>query len=253
MWARMDTPPITGPAVSKSEMPERALGRIENQKGNQMQNVTIALKGLMPLLMHADNIEWADQMDEWKNNPDNKSKSKAGDDRTPVWRWMGALNHDGNVITIPSENIMACIMQGAAQVLTGQGKKTFKAQSQSGLLCTDFHWPLVLNGQSAVAMSDVEALRTKKTFSEQVEGVRALGFDLFIKRVKIGMAKHIRVRPRFDQWAAKGQITIMDEAITPKILQTILDIAGKYKGLGDWRPGGKTPGPWGMFEAKVSE
>ena len=104
----------------------------------------------MPLLMHADNIEWADRMDEWKNDPGNKGKSKPGDDRTPPFRWIGCLNYDDpktGVVTIPSVYIMRCIMGGAAEVPTGKGQKTFKSQSQSGILSTQFQWPLLIRGK----------------------------------------------------------------------------------------------------------
>lgn len=219
-----------------------------------MQNVKVTIKGLTPLLMHADNIEWSDAMDEWRKQPENKALSKAGDDRTPPWRWIGSLNTDGKIITIPSEYIMGCMMAGGAQVPTGSGKKTFKAQSQSGLLCPEFHWPLHVNGSgSTIPIEDVNALREKKLFSQHAEGVKGLGFSLFVKRAKVGQAKHVRVRPRFDQWSTEGRVAIIDDAITPKILQQILDIAGRYKGLGDWRPGGRTPGQFGMFEATVIE
>lgn len=219
-----------------------------------MQNVHVKIKGLTPLLMHADNIEWADAMDEWRKDPENKAKSKAGDDRTPAFRWIGCLNTDGAIVTIPSEYIMRCLMEGGAQVPTGQGKKTFKAQSQSGLLCPEFHWPLQLNGSAAtISMEAINELKSKTHFVEHSEGARRLGFSLFVKRVRVGQNKHIRVRPRFDEWATEGRIAIMDDAITPKILQTILDLAGRYKGLGNWRPGSPTPGQFGMFEAKVTE
>lgn len=219
-----------------------------------MQNVHVKIKGLTPLLMHADNIEWADAMSEWMLEPGNKTLTKAGDDRTPAWRWLGSLTHDGKIVTIPSEYIMSCVMAGAAQVPTGRGKSTFKSQSQSGLLCPDFHWPLRLNESNAtVSMVEIEKFKAKKKFSEHAEGVKELGFSLFVKRAKVGQAKHVRVRPRFEQWSTEGRIAILDEAITPKILGQILEIAGRYKGLGDWRPGGKTPGQFGMFEATVSE
>ena len=78
-----------------------------------------------------------------------------------------------------------------------------------------------------------------------------MGFSLFVKRAKIGNAKHIRVRPRFENWSCTGDITILDSQISKEILQSILDICGQYKGLGDWRPGAKTPGPFGMFKATV--
>lgn len=219
-----------------------------------MLNVKVVIKGLTPLLMHADNIEWADMMEEWRKDPSNKAMSKAGDDRTPPFRWIGSLNTDGQIVTIPSEYIMRCLMEGGAQVPTGKGKKTFKAQSQSGLLCPEFHWPLHINGSGAtINMSDINDLKTKAHFVEHVEGARKLGFSLFIKRVRVGQSKHIRVRPRFEQWSTEGRIVIMDEAITVKILRQILELAGRYKGLGNWRPGSPTPGQFGMFEATVEE
>lgn len=220
-----------------------------------MLNVHVKITGLTPLLMHADNIEWSDAMEEWRKDPANKAMSKAGDDRTPAWRWIGSLNTDGKIVTIPSEYIMGCVMAGGAQVPTGAGKKTFKAQSQSGLLCPEFHWPLYVNGsQSTVTMTQINDLKNGKLkFSEHSEKARELGFSLFVKRAKVGQSKHVRVRPRFDQWSTEGRIAIIDEAITVKVLQQILDIAGRYKGLGDWRPGGKTPGQFGMFEAFVTQ
>ena len=136
------------------------------------RRVTVQLNGLTPLLMHADNIDWADEMERWKNDPKNKALSKAGDDRTPVWRWMGCLNYDdpqNGVITIPSEYIMRAVMGGAADVPTGRGKKTFKAQSQSGMMCSEFHWPLLVNGKP-IRMADIQALRSFPTFREQAEG-----------------------------------------------------------------------------------
>ena len=71
------------------------------------------------------------------------------------------------------------------------------------------------------------------------------------KRVKIGMSKHIRVRPVFQSWSITGDLAVWDDQITKEILQNIIERAGQYKGLGDWRPGGKTPGPYGTFEARL--
>lgn len=223
----------------------------------ELDKVKITIMGMTPLLMHHDSIEWADIMEEWKNDPDNKAKSKAGDDRTPPWRWIGCLYFDDpktGVVTIPSDNIMKSIMGGAAGVPTGKGTKTFKEQSQSGLLCSEFHWPLTVRGNT-ISMKDINTLLTeqgkKKTFKENQEVAEALGFSLFCKRAKIGQSKHIRVRPRFDDWSTTVEILITDEAITRKVLTQMLDIAGKRKGLGDWRPGAPTPGAFGMYKATI--
>jgi len=208
----------------------------------------------MPLLMHADNIEWADQMEEWKNNPANKAKSKAGDDRTPPWRWIGCLNFDEpntGVVTIPSEYIMSCIRRAAAEVPTGQGKKTFKERSQSGIIAPDFHW-CFQNDAKPIPMREIQKMRALTTFKEHAEAAEDLGFTLFVKRAKIGTSKHIRVRPRFDQWSASGELIIIDDGINNRVLGDIFKIAGSLKGLGDWRPSApQSPGPFGTFEAKI--
>jgi hypothetical protein len=219
----------------------------------ELEKVKITIMGMTPLLMHADSIEWADIMIEWQKDPDNKAKSKAGDDRTPPWRWIGCLNWDDpktGVVTIPSEYIMRSIMGGAAGVPTGKGTKTFKEQSQSGLLCSEFHWPLVVR-EKTINMQDINACLKMKTFKENQEAALALGFSLFCKRAKVGQSKHIRVRPRFDDWMTTVEILITDEAITKKVLAQILEISGKRKGLGDWRPGAPTPGAFGMFKATI--
>ena len=218
-----------------------------------MDTAKVTITGTMPLLMHADSIEWADQMEEWKNDPDNKGKSKAGDDRTPAYRWIGYLNFDDpqtGVVTIPSEYIMRSIMGGAALVPTGKGKGTYKALSQSGLLCSDFHWPLLVKGKP-IGMARIQEIGKLPTYKAQAEAVRDLGFSLFAKRARVGTSKHIRVRPRFDNWAAQGEILITDDAIDKRTLQKILDLAGRLKGMGDWRPGSPTPGPFGMYTASV--
>ena len=112
-----------------------------------MKTYSVTITGRTPLLMHRDNIEWADFMDAWKNNPDNKAKSKAGDDRTPAFRWLGCLYHDtAGLLSIPQENVMRAIMEGGAMVLVPGGKsgKTFKAQTQSGMMSVAPFWPLTI-------------------------------------------------------------------------------------------------------------
>lgn len=219
-----------------------------------MRTVKIELTKKMPLLMHADNIEWADRMEAWKNDPANRAESKAGEDRTPPWRWIGSLNYDDPTtgeVTIPSEYIMRCIMDGAAQVPTGKGRGTFKSQSQSGMISQDFHWRFRNNGKP-VKMADINKLLKEKSFKAHTEVVEDLGFSLFVKRVKIGNNKHIRVRPRFDNWSVSGELIVIEDQFTDLVLEQILDISGRLKGLGDWRPSApKSPGPFGTFSAKI--
>jgi hypothetical protein len=220
-----------------------------------MQTYQITLTGTQPLLMHADDIDWADQMEAWKVDKDNKKKSKAGDDRSPAHRWIGSLyrNEAGEVV-IPTENTMRALMEGGAMVLVpgGRGGKTFKAQTQSGIMPREIGWPLLINGKP-IPVAPIQRLLKEADFSVHREAVKELGFSLFLKRARIGQSKHIRVRPRFENWSATGELVVIDEQITQEILADILEVAGKYKGLGDWRPSSKTPGTFGMFSAQLRQ
>lgn len=211
----------------------------------------ITLTGSAPLLMHMDNIPWADEMELWKNEAaKNKGTSKAGDDRTPAWRWIGCVYHDAGVIAIPADNLSRCIMEAAANFIVAKNK-TFKEQTQSGMMFTEFGWPLLVDGKT-VAMDAITKMRKSNDFHEQEEAVKKLGFSLYIKRAKVGTSKHIRVRPRFPRWSCQGTVQVWDPMITEKLLQDMFTFAGERKGLCDWRPGGKTPGPFGRFTASVT-
>ena len=220
-----------------------------------MRTYEVKLTGKTPLLMHHDNIEWADFMDEWKSNPDNKAGSKAGDDRSPAWRWLGCAYHDGKNLAMPQANIMRCLMEGGAMVPVPGGKmgKTFKSQTQSGMMCVEPLWPLFIDGKP-IAWKSVEALKDEKKFANHKQAARELGFELLVKRAKVGASKHVRVRPQFAAgWQIAGTLTVWDEQIDLKALRRIVEFSGQYKGLGDWRPGGRTPGPYGTFEGVVEE
>lgn len=209
--------------------------------------LSFELKGIMPLLMHADDIAAADKLMAWRKDPANKNVSVAGDDRSPAWTWYTYCYSDGTNIAYPQENIMVALRQAGAQLILKK-QKTFKEISQSGLLIMSEFCEFYANGKQ-VPITALRAIE-KKPFAEQADAVQKLGFKLFVKRAKIGTSKHVRVRPRFDNWSIKGRIQILANEITPEILTQLFNLAGRV-GLGDWRPGCKTPGPFGMFTATV--
>lgn len=221
-----------------------------------MQTYKVTITGTQPLLMHADDIEWADQMERWRADKDNKKTSKAGDDRSPAFRWIGSLyRNEAGIVIMPTENIMRALMEGGAMVPVpgAKGNKTFKAQSQSGIMPRDIGWPVSAGSGPVKAGPVIEHLMTEKDFDVHKEAVKPLGFSLFLKRAKIGQSKHIRVRPRFENWSVTGELVVTDEQITAEVLADILEMAGKYKGLGDWRPSSKTPGTFGTFTAAIEQ
>jgi hypothetical protein len=209
----------------------------------------VEITGTMPLLMHADNLEMMEEVKLWQKDPKNSDASVAGDDRTPPWLWMSYLYHDndGNV-SIPQDVFMACLRDGATQKII-KGKKTYKSLSQSGILVLSEHLEFFCRDKK---LSFLEILKWKeKSFTEQADLVRDAGFRLFVKRCVVNRKRHIRVRPRFDEWSARGVIEVSADDITKPVLSEILGLSGERAGIGDWRPGCAKPGPFGQFTAEV--
>jgi hypothetical protein len=213
--------------------------------------VNFELTGEMPLLMHWDNIEGGDLLKEWRQDPKNKNQSVPGDDRSPAWTWHTYLYTDGEFVTIPQDNLMSALMAGGAQVILKR-QKTYKELSQSGILIASEHLHLEYGEGKQLTMAQVAAIK-ELSFSKQAEACQELGFRLFCKRAKIGNSKHVRVRPRFEQWRVTGQLQVISDDLQFDKLELIFNYAGRA-GLCDWRPSSpKRPGPYGMFTAKLKQ
>lgn len=218
----------------------------------KMTRYAVTLTGETDLLMHAHNLSWIGRMEKWRKDPANKPYSVAGDDRTPGYRWIGCLSHDGNAVAMPSDNLMTALREGGSKCLTGNGKQTYKALTQSGLLIDQAAWPLTLKDGRQVAIADVLKLDGEMDYAANEDAVRGLGFELFAKAAAVNSTKHVRVRPRFEAgWSVSGTLTALDQRMTKEVLGTILEMAGFYSGLGDWRPSSpRKPGPFGRFQVK---
>jgi hypothetical protein len=220
-----------------------------------MQQYKIELTGLTPLLMHRDNLMFNEKIMEWRMMPENKKKSKAGDDRCPAWGWIGYLYHDGQQVGMDHDNIMTMLREGGTKVSTGHGKETYKKNTQAGIVLDQQQFSLTINNGRAVSMQDIEPLMESGDFAHQIKTVERLGFDLLVKRAVVGRSKHIRVRPRFHNWKLTGSLTVMDQelsGIDESILNLILKQAGSLCGIGDWRPSSPSAGRFGMFVPTVT-
>lgn len=211
----------------------------------------VTLTGESPLLLHRDNIQWGKAMKKWSLDPNNKKESQAGDDRSPAHRWIGCLYVNSGVLVIDSDNLMTVLREGGSKCPGGRGNKTFKRETQSGIVINEIGWPILVGGK-AVPFAPIKALQDERSFDRHCDVVAGLGFSLFVKRARIRHNKHVRVRPRFDQWSVSGTLTVLDDSITDEVLSRILSHAGAFAGVGDWRPSSpKSPGPFGRFSASV--
>lgn len=222
-----------------------------------MYDRSFELVGVTKLLMHADNVVEADRLDKWRKDPKNRSVSKAGDDRSPAWTWKTYLYHDTENVAIPTQNFMTCLRQAATKKIMRR-QTTYKEASQASIFPTSEYLTFYVGVESQkgveyrqIPLAKINAIDDDAPYDEHLHAARALGFDLMAKRACIVRAKHVRVRPAFARWKVCGSVTVTDEAtITPGVLEELLALAGNV-GLGDWRPGCKTPGNYGMFEARL--
>jgi len=198
--------------------------------------------------MHHDSVEHSGLVKAWQKDPANKNAGTAGDDRAPAWTWQGYTYHDGANVCMAADNVMACLRQAGAQVRI-KGNSTFKQLTQSGMFITTEFCQFLSDGKS-VSVKSLNAMKNL-SFEKQADKCRELGFRLFVKRARVGTSKHVRVRPRFDKWSLTGNLQIEAKELTPEALELIFKLAGKV-GLGDWRPGCRTPGPFGMFTSKLT-
>lgn len=217
-----------------------------------MERYQVTLTGATPLLMHRDNIKWGERCNKWQKDPANKKSSVAGDDRSPAWTWIGYLYEENRKrVVIDSDNLMSMLRDGGTKTPAPRGKGSMKAATQSGILVNEIGWPLLINGKE-IPFEPILSLADELDFEKHEEAAADLGFELFVKRARIGQAKHVRVRPRFENWSASGTITVSDPQLTEEMLRTIFSFAGRYAGVGDWRPGSPSkPGQFGTFVADI--
>lgn len=222
----------------------------------EIRQYQFRLTGMSPLILHADDIEWADFITEWRNDPANSRFQKTkGDDRQPGFTWIGALTHDGTHIALPAENLHRALRDGGSRIPTGRKTETFKRQSQSGMLPVEGFFPILTATNQRIPFAPFAAMAKSQERDFRVHRTAAQehGFQLFVKRAAIGASKHVRVRPMFSQWSLSGTMSVWDETITPHVLQQMFTLTGAQVGVGDWRPSSpKAPGHYGRFEAEVA-
>lgn len=223
----------------------------------------VTLKGQSPMLMHKDNIEFGEKIKKWQKDPKNKDLSVAGDDRSPAWTWLSYVYNDGKNFCMDVDNIMACLRDGGAKVKHPNSKGSLKTQTQSGIIAEGIAWDLLVAADEKSEYKQIPwkvfaEMEGETDFEKHVAMAEKYGFRLNMKRAVISSGfgkgtKHVRVRPQFDNWIVKGTILVMDEVLTTEVLQTVFNQSGYYAGLGDWRPGSKTPGQFGRFSAELKE
>ena len=187
--------------------------------------VTIEIDGTQPLLMHADTL--ADPLDpltkEFKRLSGKRSKTDEDHEAMAEKEFLASLYlDDGGEICIPAANIKKCLIEGGR--ITKSGAKIERGLTLLGI---DF----VLKHTGPALPAD---LYQDPKFVDR-------------RSVKVGTARTMRVRPRFNDWSLRVECDIDPAVCSIDDLKDIATNAGSLVGLGDHRK----IGGYGRFVAKV--
>lgn len=157
----------------------------------------------------------------------NGGRESAKDYEARTWRERLHVNKDGNVFIPPMafKNCISEIAKYLSMQIQGQGKKTYTAKFEAGVLVVD-----------------ALTLPLKK---EDVQGQW-----LFVPSDgKRGGAKRVdKCFPVIPEWEGTVEFVILDEIITEDIFRKHLEEAGKFIGIGYFRP--RNNGYWGRFSVE---
>jgi hypothetical protein len=163
----------------------------------------VRIVGVRPLLMHAP-VGIGD-----------KPKLRRGEHLDPKTEAeMYLYRDDKGKICIPAANIKACIREAGRNYRVKGRKSTFAAMVRAGLMIEPAMVPLV----------------DPKTGTQPQ-------WVVDYRPVVVQKSRIMRARPRFDSWSLEFRIINFDPTVIHKdTLYRILVDAGRFCGLGDYRP-----------------
>lgn len=177
------------------------------------QSLTFKITGVSPFLMH--NGQLVDPLNQHSRSiaEITKKRKKTDADHEEMARreFFGGLYVSGGEPCIPAEMLEAALIKGAMKEKRGPAAK-------AGILVEDN------------ASLEYEGPREPKALWEA--GNR---FRLRVA-AKVGQAKVMRTRPRFDGWSASVSIKFLPSLLNGREILDFLVTAGEQIGIGDWRP-----------------
>jgi len=203
-------------APRSSELPER--------------HITVLIKGLAPgLICHngllADGSNPLTSRIKTLVDKLKTSSSSEIEKQLTEARMLGGLylnKHEEPVL--PQHMLAAALARGASKRDMKKGK----------------HW-----------MSGINVRDDAKIIHAGSEDVHELANDPefhFTCGVKIQKATVMTTRPIFRLWAAELKISYETDLVDQDVVVDIIGCAGRYIGMGDWRPSAPKPGKYGRFQ-----
>jgi hypothetical protein len=135
---------------------------------------------------------------------------------------------NGN-LAIPSTNLLACLVNAGRKVKQGKVQLSTAETSMVPALITIEQDYLLLNGNGTGIKYNPPYVPDKRRGCNPADGVAVC-----------------LVRPKFPHWGFECTIEIDDTEINLEAVRKLFEQAGKFVGLGDFRP--QKRGPFGRFE-----
>lgn len=188
----------------------------------EMRQLKVKVKGLSPLLMHSD--RFANPLDKatkaHKELTSKRKKTDADHEAIAKSEWLGSLYWAAGIGPyIPGQNLDASLQEAAR--LQKLGRKFKQA-----VTVIENEPPLIYKGP------------------RDPEGLFAAGF-LDVRGVKVSMAKVMRCRPKFNDWACEFTVAYNEDVLNVEDLKKAIHDAGALVGVCDYRP------RYGKFTAEV--
>ena len=190
--------------------------------------VNVTIRGLQPLLLHKYTVA---------SVSDPKARMvKTRDSTTFADEWRkGTYVDEGKFLIMPSVNILACLFDGAKGMKIG--KKAVTRSVYTSLVVSPIQ-PRILWSEDGKKYEEIHI----DSIPDR-QWLHASGAVISGRRID-------RIRTQVPPgWIISFQILTKDDALSHDDIKTIVESAGKFAGLGDWRPSSpKKPGPYGVFD-----
>lgn len=225
-------------SAAVDELPE-----LVQEPSGDVVEVLVEIEGVYALLMHNGNL--SDPLDLFakamKSLSAKRGKTDEDHENMAMVEWWGGL-YLSEPATVDAGGLKATAPKGAkvivpARVLTsalaaGARKLKLGKDVSAGVLVLD-DAPLSYRGSkdpNVLARDPAARFRTS---------------------VKVGQSRVMRTRPRFENgWSLTFSVSVQPDIIDPSKIRECVEAAGKYVGIGDWRPGAPRGGPFGRFVVK---
>ena len=162
-----------------------------------MKEFDVEIEGIRGLLMHSPQGMTDESTKRQSGKPDYSQEAEKA-----IYR-----SEDGTIF-VPASWIEGTLRRGSTNFkIPGRGKKTYKD----------------------LMLSSVEVDPSEIKINPQKYEIDARSVNVVRQRI-------IRYRPIFKKWKLNFKIRVLDDQVDATALKEILDYAGSYVGIGDYRP-----------------